>query len=338
MFNILFAADFPIAKSGIASTASSILAEEVLNPVRLFSEQLLTINGVPTRKIKELGDECVDLIFSHTECAVLPELQQRFPNAIYHVGDWPLRHWDSVRRVQPFKGALANLRCHWRLRRLDRKIKLAFVTQEDCISAIDYGFSQSLHLPIGVKSPKVPLADHVDVQSVCFSGNFRYPPNRDAAKRLLKLARSQFPDKRVILVGFYADDFKEQLGDNVEIYPDVPSVVDFLAVRRPIYISLIDTGAGAKNKILEAMVAGCPIICTPESLDVSIPTFPSIKIVSFDKEVASLLIEWNLPSNRSFLVSETSKLANDTRARRSWNSVAGLTRDSILNCPRYTTS
>jgi glycosyltransferase involved in cell wall biosynthesis len=212
---------------------------------------------------------------------------------------------------------------------VNRSTRLAFVTQEDCNAAIAYGFVRALYLPIGVTPPKEPLADLVDVRSVCFSGNFRYQPNRDAAQRLLKLAKWRFTELRVILVGFYADDFKDQAGNNVEIYADVPSVVDFLAVRRPIYVSLIETGAGAKNKILEAIVAGCPIICTQESLDSSIPLVPSISVVSSDAEVVPKLKNWVLPENQAFLTSESGSLADLTRASRSWNSVAKMTVDLI---------
>lgn len=333
MINVLFAADFPISKSGIASTASSILAEDVLGPTCLFSEQPLSINGTPTRAGPNQNDDTVDLIFTHTEYSGLPALQHRYPEAIFHVGDWPLRHWSSVRRAQPIKGALATLRCHMRLSRIDRSTRLAFVTQEDCAGAVAQGFSRALHLPIGVKPPKESLGAQVDVRSVCFSGNFRYQPNRDAAQRFLRLAQTHFSDLRVILVGFYADDFKEQARDNVEIYADVPSVVDFLTVRRPIYVSLVDTGAGAKNKILEAMVAGCPIICTKESLDSSIPPAPTIKIVSRDEDVVSQLGNWNLSSSQQVLTRESSKLANDTRANRSWRSVASVIRDLIAVRP-----
>ena len=333
MLNILFAADFPIAKTGIASTASSILAEDMLGPTCLLSEHPLSINGTPTQAALNQTDDNVGLIFTHTEYSGLPALQHRYPEAIFHVGDWPLRHWFSVSRAQPLKGTLATLRCLMRLSRIDRSTRLAFVTQEDCAGAVAQGFFRAFHLPIGVKPPKESLGAQVDVQSVCFSGNFRYQPNRAAAQRLLRLAQNHFPDIRVILVGFYADDFKEQVRNNVEIYADVPSVVDFLAARRPIYVSLIDAGAGAKNKILEAMVAGCPIICSPESLDSSIPPAPTIKVVSRDEDIVPQLGNWNLSSSQQVLTRESSNLANDTRANRSWRSVASEIRDLIVVRP-----
>jgi hypothetical protein len=331
MLNVLFAADFRIEKSGIASTASSILAEHLLQPTTLFSSFPLSINGTQAHLISELNNAPIDLIFTHTEYSGLPALQQKFPDAIVHVGDWPLRHWNSIRKVQSIKGTLAMIRCHWRLRHVNRSARLAFVTQEDCADAIAYGFTRALHIPIGVTPPKEPLADRVDVQSICFSGNFRYEPNRNAAQRLVRLAQEQFPGRQIILVGFYAGDFEGRAGNNVEIYADVPSVVNFLAARRPIYVSLIETGAGAKNKILEAMVAGCPIICTSESLDSSIPAAPSVKIVTSDNEVAPQLLEWSQSGIQSLLTAESARLADDTRSQRSWKSVAKMTRDLIMH-------
>lgn len=332
MINVLFAADFTIEKSGIASTASSILAEDMLGPTCIFSEQCLSINGSFARGISDLGGVHVNLVFTHAEYSGLAKLQQQHPDAIFHVGDWPLSHWLSVRRVQLIKGALATLRSHWRLRKVNRNSKLAFVTKEDCDSAITYGFSRAIHMPIGVKPPNISLSDKVDSGTVCFSGNFRYPPNRDAAQRLLKLANAKFPEFRVMLAGFYADDFQGFVGNNVEIHADVPSVVDFLALRRPIYVSLIETGAGAKNKILEAMVAGCPIICTPESLDSSIPVAASVKIVTCDEDVTSQLHEWGLSSSQNALALESGRVAEDTRVHRSWRSVAKITFNLIKSC------
>lgn len=334
MINVLFAADFPISKSGIVSTASSILATGALGSVQLYSMNPLSINGAETRPFSSLSEESVAVVFTHTEYSALPTLCNRYPEALYHVGDWPLRHWNSVRLVKPFKGTLAMLRCLWRLRSISLNTRLAFVTQEDRNSAVAYGFSRAVCLPIGVTPPNAPLADQVDVQSVCFSGNFRYPPNRDAAQRLIKLARAQLPDFKVILVGYYADDFKDQVGSNVHIYSDVSSVVDLLAVRRPIYVSLIDTGAGAKNKILEAMVAGCPIICTPESLDSSIPHTHTIRVVTCDDDVKSQIQQWALPSYLKRLTQESSVLAVETRADRSWLSVAKMTHDLIASCTK----
>jgi glycosyltransferase involved in cell wall biosynthesis len=324
MLNVLFAADFPIAKSGIVSTASSILSEGVFGPTRIFSNVPVHINGESALPLSELGGSPVDIVFTHTEYSELPALVLNYPNAIFHVGDWPLRHWRSVRRTQRVKGTLAALRCLWRLRRLDKRARLAFVTQEDRLGAVDYGFTRALHVPIGVKKPTVPIKSQVDARSICFSGNFRYQPNRDAALRLLKIAKTHLAHYRIFLVGFYADDFKELTESNVEIYADVPSVVNFLAEHRPIYVSLVDSGAGAKNKILEAMVAGCPIICTAESLDSSIHLMPTISVVSRDEEVANQLRDWALSSRQNDLTLESSRLADMTSEHRSWHSVACL--------------
>lgn len=322
MLNVLFAADFPIAKTGIASTATSILAEDVLGPTALFSFHPLLVNGTTTNVVTNLGDINPGLIFTHTEYTGLPDLHNRYPEAIFHVGDWPLTHWGHVRRVQSIKGTLGTLRSLMRLRRIDRDTRLAFVTKEDCACAVTHGFSKALHLPIGVTPPVGGGANRIDVQSICFSGNFRYQPNRDAALRLFKLRQAHFPHLRLIFAGFYADDFAELRSANVEIHTNLPSITEFLAARRPLYVSLIETGAGAKNKILEAMVAGCPIICTPESLDSSIPAAPSIKIASRDDEIISLLRQWISPTDDLDLLTNCDRLASYTSTQRSWRAVA----------------
>lgn len=322
MRNILFAADFPMEKSGIISTASSILAEEAFGPTKLYSDQDMLINGIKTRPTRQLGNASVDLIFSHTEYLGLPKLLRRYPTALVHVGDWPLMYWRSLAKNKPVKGRLAEVRCHIRLSRIPRSARLCFVTEEDCDSAVDYGFFRASYLPIGIKSATVPLAPKVDSQTLCFSGNFRYEPNRDAALKLLDLVRSNCPGFTVLLVGFHADDFASYRAPNVEIHSDVPSIVDFLAARRPIYISMIETGAGAKNKILEAIVAGCPIFCTPQSLDASIPAAPSINVVTSDEEAISKLRKVNFANVNEMLNNEATILAEFIQDTRSWRHVA----------------
>lgn len=329
MLNVLFAADFDVAKTGIMSSAAAILAQGNLGKVNVFCDRPLFINGVKADTPSKLLGTEAHLIFTHTEYSGLAALQRSSPDALMHVGDWPFRHWDSVRAVQPIRGTLAKIRCHIRLRGLDRRARLAFVTAEDCASAVAGGFTRAVHIPLGVAPPTEPLAPAVDFKSICFSGNFRYAPNRDAALRLLRLARDRLAGFRVILVGFYADDFYDEMDRNVEIHASVPSVVDFLAKRRPIYVSLIDTGAGAKNKILEAMAAGCPIVCTPQSLDSSIPMAPSIKIVADDNDAELYLRKLTSSEVKDTLTATSRSLADETHQRRSWGSVAATLRALI---------
>ena len=322
MVNIIFAADFPIEKTGILSTGSSIIESGVLSPSKIFSEQSLIINGVLSCPISGLGDEVVHLIFTHLEYSNLSSLLDAYPSALIHVGDWPLQYWNSVIKLQAIKGMLAKIRFFWRIRRLNRNCRLVFVAEEDCVSAISFGFSKSVFIPIGVRSPKVPLANTLESNSICFSGNFRYPPNREAAKRLIELARKKLPQYRIILVGFFAEDLKNIAGESIEIHADVASIVDFLALRRPLYVSLINVGAGAKNKILEAIVSGCPVICTLESLDSSIVISSSIKVVARDEDVLTQLQEWARPDQLGELQLDSLSSAYWARNDRSWSSVA----------------
>ena len=95
-------------------------------------------------------------------------------------------------------------------------------------------------------------------------------------------------------------------------------------------MSLINTGAGAKNKILEAMVAGCPIICTMESLDSSIPVADTIKVVTSDEDVTYQIRKWGLICEQQELTRKSALLADDTRSCRSWCSVARMTRNLLM--------
>lgn len=331
MINVLFAADFPITRTGIASTASGILAEWSSGEVNLLAIKPLTINDEPARVIECFEDQRIDLVFTHLEYSGLANLVRLYPNALYHVGDWSVSYWHSVYKKRKVKGVLGLLRCSWRLRSIDRNARFLFVTKEDYLCALAYGFERSKHLPIGVRPPVCPISNNIDFGSLYFSGNFCYEPNYLAATRLLKLAHAEFPQLKIIIVGFNAEVLDGFNKKNIEIYSNVPSVVDFLAGRRPIYVSLVETGAGAKNKILEAIVSGCPILCTAESLDVSISESDSLKIVIDNVDLIYRLRDWLSEHQKESICASSMELAERTISERSWASVAKMLHQELID-------
>jgi glycosyltransferase involved in cell wall biosynthesis len=322
MINVLLAADFPIERTGIASTASSILCEDYFRNAQIFCDQPLRINGIKTTSASHIDKHQIDFVFTHLEYSKLPDLTGRWPNALFHVGDWPLNYWASIIKRSFIKGLICKLRCIFRLSAIDKATKLVYVARADCDRSLKYGFFRSMHIPIGVHPSVKPLASCIDTKSICFSGNFRYPPNQDAAKRLIKLARTQLCSLKIILIGYFADDFHVESEDSIEIHANVPSVVEFLTARRPIYVSLVTSGAGAKNKILEAMVSGCPIICTPESIDDSIKVGDSIKIITSDSDFVNCVKQFTDIEHNTTLLSSSTYLAKQTLKHRGWNAVA----------------
>lgn len=110
-----------------------------------------------------------------------------------------------------------------------------------------------------------------DPRVLVFTGNFSYAPNIDAAQLLahhiLPRVRERFPDARLILAG--ADpvpSVRALAAESVTVTGRVPDLRPYLA-QAGVFVSPLRIGAGIKNKLLEAMAMGAPIVATPISFD-----------------------------------------------------------------------
>lgn len=107
--------------------------------------------------------------------------------------------------------------------------------------------------------------------ALLFVGNYEYPPNVDAARTLataiLPAVQSRVPAARLWLVGHAPPPALQALaGDAVQVTGRVPDVRPYLA-RAGVFVSPLRLGAGIKNKVLEALAMGCPVVATPISAD-----------------------------------------------------------------------
>jgi glycosyltransferase involved in cell wall biosynthesis len=107
--------------------------------------------------------------------------------------------------------------------------------------------------------------------TLLFTGNYEYPPNVDAAltlaRDILPQVRQKIPDAMLYLVGNAPPPELQALAtEHVIVTGRVPSITEYLNTAT-VYVSPLRFGAGIKNKILEAMACGCPIIATPLSVD-----------------------------------------------------------------------
>jgi glycosyltransferase involved in cell wall biosynthesis len=107
-----------------------------------------------------------------------------------------------------------------------------------------------------------------DDSTLLFVGNFDHPPNREAAERLaqviMPIVRRACPAARLMLVGKNPTPGVRALqtaGSGVVVTGEVPSVDHYLC-SCALFVAPLYTGGGMRIKLMEAMLAGAPIVTT----------------------------------------------------------------------------
>lgn len=108
-------------------------------------------------------------------------------------------------------------------------------------------------------------------EQIIFVGNYAYPPNLEAAYLLIKTILPRIhvhaPDLRVLIVG---PNPPAKLRSLASPTVEVTGYVDDVSVllrQSDCFVSPLHSGAGIRNKILEAMAAGVPVVATPLSCE-----------------------------------------------------------------------
>lgn len=127
-------------------------------------------------------------------------------------------------------------------------------------------------IPNGVDADHFrPAAEAREAASLLFTGNFAYEPNVEAAlwlaRDLVPRLRREHPELQLWLVGNAPPESLRALaGEGIQVTGRVPDLQPWLA-RATLYVSPLRMGAGIKNKVLEALATGCPLLATPLSAD-----------------------------------------------------------------------
>jgi polysaccharide biosynthesis protein PslH len=109
------------------------------------------------------------------------------------------------------------------------------------------------------------------IPALLFTGNYEYAPNVDAALRLVRQifprVQAAIPGVRLWLVGNAPPPELQALAsEHIRVTGRVPDLRPYLA-RAGCFVSALRLGAGIKNKVLEALAMGCPVVATPLSVD-----------------------------------------------------------------------
>lgn len=160
-----------------------------------------------------------------------------------------------------------------------RDVHVLAITDRDCQEIREAMPGQSVTcVPNGVRSLTAEDVERdmklrFDSKQIVFFGTLHFPPNIDAATRLLRsiwpTIHSQRPDLQLLIVGRNpSDDLVAEAAarPNVRLERDVPEVEPHLRASR-FSICPMFVGAGMKNKILESLAVGLPVIGTPEAVE-----------------------------------------------------------------------
>ena len=231
-----------------------------------------------------------------------------------------LGHEKSLTLKQSF-GALARRRAWSRYERQVLRMADAVIVFTDSDAAAVGQLLGSSRPPISVIPLRLPeLTSSPKIRSapvrsdLVFVGNFRHPPNADAARRLvqsiLPLILCKLPDATLAIVGSDPpQDLVDAASDRITVtgWVDDPSV--YLAGASVVLVPLRQ-GGGVRVKMIEACAAGKAIVASPVALEgLSLKEGGDVFIAQTDEEFAAGAIT---------LLADVEGRARLERASRRW--------------------
>ncbi len=161
--------------------------------------------------------------------------------------------------------------------------------------------------------------------TLIFTGNYEYAPNVDAAQRLIHnifpRVRAHFPNAHLWIVGNAPPPELQALeSSHIQVTGRVPAIVPYLA-QASVFVSPLRMGAGIKNKILEALAMGLPVVATSISVDgIAVQDGHSALIADTDDALAQAVIRVLSDADLQARLSDNGRAL--INARYTWTSVA----------------
>ncbi len=174
----------------------------------------------------------------------------------------------SGRLVERLKRTLYR---HYESKVLPTVARTSFVSQADLAYVRSNRESLALEcIPNGVDTDWFSDGDGNRAPAdLLFTGNFAYQPNADAAMHLacdvLPLVRARRPDARLLIVGRTPPPGLVGI-EGVEVTGFVDDIRAYYR-QATVFVCGLRSGAGIKNKVLEAMASGIPIVSSSLGVD-----------------------------------------------------------------------
>ncbi len=147
--------------------------------------------------------------------------------------------------------------------------RVVFVSPRDaaCVARISGSRRHVAVVPIGINRAEFQTPSVLPLPPrLMFSGVMDYLPNQDAVRYLVTeiFPRVETPGASLRIVGKGAAKLNHLAREGVEFIDWVPSLSDALR-DGTLFICPLRMGAGAKNKVVQAMAAGLPVVGTLSS-------------------------------------------------------------------------
>ncbi|MFX0196254.1 MAG: glycosyltransferase [Candidatus Hodarchaeota archaeon] len=251
--------------------------------------------------------------------------------AIHDAQSWRIQQY--IRKSQNFFIKLRHILDWLKIRKLELEVLRRF---DGCVvvSPDDKQFIKSFlpELNVSVAANGVdceyykPYSSEAGSNAIIFTGNMSYPPNVDAVlyfyNDIFPLIRSEIPQVELLVVG--ADPTKEieelSLDGQVTVTGFVKDIRPYFH-RSSVFVCPLRIGTGIKNKILEAMAMGVPIVATSLSIR-GIEISPQEHIIIADDPLEFAKKSVYLMKNRELRLSVARKARSFVETNHSWAATA----------------
>jgi len=199
-----------------------------------------------------------------------------FPPAVLdRIDCMALAAWRELGLPQPLRLRARSLRGLFYQLRRERRFVRAFdacvvAGPKDAALLRRISGRDTVHVvPNGVEVQALKTAaEEAAAPTVAFTGVMAFPPNVDAVRYFVDAVwpavRARVPDARFLIAGRHPTPEVARLAEaaGVEVLGEVP---DMTAVLRQAWVAVapMRSGAGIKNKVLEAWAVGTPVVMSP---------------------------------------------------------------------------